>query len=468
MESDTRFIIQFHNADGEPVGPQLDINSSASVDILQDLLNSIQSSEDSYLFYLQNIEVKETLEKAVKEANHSSEVVVPLTFHPESPFSVAPATRATSCLEGHTEAILCVQYSPNGNNLASGAGDACVRLWDVQTETPFRTMKGHNNWVLIVAWAPDGLSLASAGVDGTIRIWDVETGEQKGKAIMAHRKWVTSITWEPFHINPNCIRFASSSKDHTIKVWDSETRKMLYCLTGHNAAVTKVIWGGSGYFYSSSQDRTIRVWNSENFSLVRELKGHAHWVNHLTCSTDFALRTGYFDPSSSSPEPESLSDKQSLALSIYQKLLGKQERLASCSDDFTLFLWTPSTSSSSTSRMTGHQQLITQVLFSPSGHFLASASNDKSIKLWDGFTGAYLASFRNHVAAVYQITWSPDSRMLASASKDTTIKIWNVKKKCMQADLPGHADQVYAVDWSPDGRKMASGGRDRILNIWRN
>ena len=153
MQTDNRLIIQFHNGEGETVGPQLDIEESATPEILQDLLNSFQSTEDSYLFYLSNIEVRTFLKSAVQEAEHSRELVVPLTFHPQSLFHVAPATRATSCLEGHTEAILCIQYSPDGNNLCSGGGDTNVRLWDVQTETPYKTMKGHNNWVLVISWA---------------------------------------------------------------------------------------------------------------------------------------------------------------------------------------------------------------------------------------------------------------------------------------------------------------------------
>ncbi|OMJ95589.1 hypothetical protein SteCoe_1010 [Stentor coeruleus] len=465
--SDIRLIVQFYNGEGEPVGPQLDMPDDSTPEVLQSLLNSIQVSEDDYTFYLQQVEVRESLKKAVQEASHSSEIVVPLTFHPQSLFHVAPATRATSCLEGHTESILCIQYSPNGNSLATGGGDANVRIWDVDTETPYRTLKGHNNWVLFVSWSPDGQTLASAGVDGNIRLWDPETGEQKGKAINAHRRWITSLSWEPYHRNQECNHLASSSKDNTVKVWNTDTHNLIYSISGHTAAVTKVLWGGFGCLYTASQDRTVKVWNSETGAMIKELKGHGHWVNHLSCSTDFALRTGYYEPGSET-QAETKEDKLETSRKRYMKLLGKGERIVSCSDDFTLFLWTPETSSSSVARMTGHQQLITQVLFSPDGHFIASASNDKSVKLWEGFTGQYLASFRSHVGAVYQISWSADSRMIASASKDSTVKIWGMKKKGLLADLPGHADQVFALDWSPDGRKMASGGRDRILNIWRN
>ena len=63
------------------------------------------------------------------------------------------------------------------------------------------------------------------------------------------------------------------------------------------------------------------------------------------------------------------------------------ERLVSGSDDFTLFLWHPEQDKKPVSRMTGHQQLINDVRFSPDTRLLASASFDKSVKLWDGKTG---------------------------------------------------------------------------------
>lgn len=63
------------------------------------------------------------------------------------------------------------------------------------------------------------------------------------------------------------------------------------------------------------------------------------------------------------------------------------ERLVSGSDDFTLFLWNPAEDKKPLARMTGHSALVNEVLFSPDTRLLASASFDKSIKIWDGRTG---------------------------------------------------------------------------------
>ena len=64
-----------------------------------------------------------------------------------------------------------------------------------------------------------------------------------------------------------------------------------------------------------------------------------------------------------------------------------------------------------------------QVQFSPDGRWVASASFDKAIKLWNGADGTFVANFRGHVGAVYQVAWSSDSRLLASGSKDSTLKV---------------------------------------------
>lgn len=278
------------------------------------------------------------------------------------------------------------------------------------------------------------------------------------------------------HLDGSCRMLASGSKDCTIKLWDTHLFKAVLTLSGHTASVTCVKWGGQNLLYSASQDRTVKVWRTTDGILCRTLDGHAHWVNTLALSTDYVLRTGYYEPSKerSTDHYDDLDEAtlQNMALERYEsvyKLFDTNggERLVSGSDDFTLYLWKPETDKKPLARMTGHQQLINDVKFSPDTRLVASASFDKSIKLWSSRTGAFLATLRGHVQAVYQIAWSADSRLLVSGSADSTLKVWNVEKRALFFDLPGHADEIYAVDYSPDGQKVASGGKDKVLKIWR-
>ncbi|KAG0271307.1 hypothetical protein BGZ96_005892, partial [Linnemannia gamsii] len=80
-------------------------------------------------------------------------------------------------MEGHTERIYSVAFSPCGKQLASGDGDGSVRLWNSQTGESHSVLEGHTDTILSVKFSTDGRQLVSGSYDGTIRFWDPKTGE---------------------------------------------------------------------------------------------------------------------------------------------------------------------------------------------------------------------------------------------------------------------------------------------------
>ncbi|KAF7489069.1 Notchless -like protein 1 [Sarcoptes scabiei] len=462
-------LVQFKTTNNVKIGSPLDIPIDIDADGLQLICDTLNPDEDKtpYMFFIKDSEIKTTLRNAIDSFAKNEiqmELCLEIICAAQAIFRVESVTRCSSSISGHTDAIVSIAFSPDGSSLASGSGDTTVRFWNVLTETPLQTCQSHKSWVLAISWSPDGERLVSGDKTGIIYIWNTKSHKQIG-CLKAHKQWINSLAWEPYHSNVECRRMASASKDGQVIVWDTILQKILFHLNGHTQSVSCVKWGGTKLIYTASHDRTIKVWSAEKGILCRTLEGHAHWVNTLALSTEYMMRIGYFDPASKFSNGMSEEAKRNVALKQYEKVRLQNERLVSGSDDFTLFLWEPESKKKFICRMTGHQQLINDVKFSPDGLFIASASFDKSIKLWNGHSGKYITTFRGHVKAVYQIAWSADCRLLASCSADSTLKVWNVLKSKLIFDLPGHSDEVYALDWSPDGEKVSSGGKDRILKM---
>ncbi len=140
-------------------------------------------------------------------------------------------------------------------------------------------------------------------------------------------------------------------------------------------------------------------------------------------------------------------------------------RLASASDDRTIQVWDVA-SGQSVATLQGHSDEVWSVAFSPDGRRLASASKDRTIRVWDVVRGQSVATLKGHSDAVGSVAFSPDGRRLASASEDRTIRVWDVASGLSMATLKGHSRAVVSVAFSPDGRRLASASWDRTIRVW--
>jgi len=367
-------------------------------------------------------------------------------------------------LTGHSNLVNSVAFSFDGLILASASDDNTIKLWHLETQKPIATLTGHSDLVNSVAFSPDSKTLASASDDKTIKLWHLET--QKLIATLRHSNEVRSVAF-----SPDGKTLASTSDDHTIKLWQLQSLKPIATLTGHSSKVNSVAFSPDGLtLASASSDKTIKLWHLQSQKPIATLTGHSSKVNSVAFSPD-----GLTLASASSDKTIKLWHLQSQKLIatltghsswVYSVAFSPDAlTLASASLDKTIKLWNLE-SQKPIATLTGHSIWVSSVAFSPDGKTLASASGDNTIKLWNLQTQEEIATLIGHSRWVLSVAFSPDGKTLASASSDKTIKLWHLQSQKVIATLTGHSNGVSSVAFSPDGKTLASASDDQTIKLW--
>ncbi len=383
------------------------------------------------------------------------------------------AKRDRLTLNGHSESVVSIDYSPDGMTLASSSLDGTIRLWDSETGLLRSKLAGHGGPVLVVAFSRNGDTLASGGQDGTINMWQTATG--KLQRTMEHGGPVSSLAF-----SSDGQSIATVGGHNAVKLWSAATGEMLRSFSGHTKSVECVTFSPDDKTIASgSMDTTTMVWEVET-GRRRHTLIYPKWPQpvravafspdgEMLASTGDDKMVHFWDPATGvhrerlwghSSEISSLAfspDGQSLASGCHQT--------TETGAPGELILWDVTTGEERL-RFTGHAQRIEAVAFAPDGQSLASASRDSTIKIWQLEAYRPRITFRGHVAGVEWIAFSPDGETLASAGEDGLVKLWDIATGEERMTLRGHADVVHCVAFSPDGNTLVSGSKDKSIKVW--
>lgn len=322
-------------------------------------------------------------------------------------------------LEGHTDAISDVDFSPDGSMLASVSKDNTVIIWDARRRTRMATLTGHATWLRAVHFGPGGHLLATTGDDGAVVLWDVESRARLA-VLAGHAGPVKDVAF-----TPDGRTLVTALAEGTVMVWDVAQRKPRTKLTGHTGFVESVAVSPDGHTIASGgADRTVRLWDLRTNAQIATLTGHTRSADAVTFSPD-------------------------------------GRTLASASPDQSIVVWDVARRTR-LATLTGHTGQVRTVAFSPDGRTLASAGHDYTVMIWDLMRGTALASLKGHTNNIYAVAFNPRLPVLASAGEDGTVILWDPTR----VPLAGHTDAVNDLSFDRVGRTLASASTDGRVILW--
>ncbi|MGH9846115.1 MAG: WD40 repeat domain-containing protein [Blastocatellia bacterium] len=198
---------------------------------------------------------------------------------------------------GHGGELLTLAFSPDGKWFVSGGGDGMIKIWDARTGALKRTLNGHSLEVTSVVISPDGKRLASAtgGVHWRdksappasgepvheLKLWEVETGKPL-RTLTGFKKGISAIVF-----SPDGRTVAGGGDDKSVRFWNAETGEPERELKGASASITCLAFAPDGRSLAAGAlDKQIRVWDAQTGALKQTLSGHENNVACVAFSPD--------------------------------------------------------------------------------------------------------------------------------------------------------------------------------------
>ncbi len=440
--------------------------------------------------------------------------------------------RNAGVLDSHVSVVRSLQYSPENKLLLSGSRDKTLIEWDSQNWKQQRTIAALEG-IESAGFIQDGQILYSGGENGRIRLWSTKTGQELTEEqepgietdeivnilhplslpylISVHADQVFNFhslehltmeqTMRPLHIfrrisgtHDEVIDIAYVGRDNSLLALNTNSEDVrivtlkepevdeategryfgadVGILKGHEDIVIclAVDWSGH-WLVTGAKDNTARLWRvdpaNDSYTCAAVLTGHAESLGAIALPHNVpdASSDAFTDPLSHPPayivtgSQDRTVKRWDITKNMDQKLRAKYTRKA-------------------------HDKDINAIDIDPSGNLFASASQDRTVKIYSAVEGEAIGVLRGHRRGVWTVKFAPKGTnvpntaskgLIGTGSGDKTVKIWNLSDYSCLLTLEGHSNSILKLAWLPHrpidtrdkrGIQIASAAGDGLVKVW--
>jgi WD40 repeat protein len=378
------------------------------------------------------------------------------------PLGEGQGVRELATLEGHTNIVYSVDFSPDGTKLVSGAYDGTVRLWklpeDFSQFVRSKRMKKHTDGLHSVVFSPDGNYIVSGGLDGKILLWDAEGEFLKEIDEIPYGAFTISFSADSTRI---VVGGAGPKNVHLYEIPSGEKIGMF---TKHDNSVhPSAFYGNEWIATAGGNDHDIYIWDTSSGSVKTHIvgKGKMVWPVALGQTQDEGLNVAFgnnwegnlvktfdFSDMSINLQPPVEPDFKFAQTKYGEKTLQQ-------TSEYELQV----TNSGTIATQRDREGRILSYTFTHDGNVVVGT--DYTLRLYQD-DGTALREFIGHTVHIWAVAISEDGRILVSAADDKTIKLWNLETAECLATLFVARDHEW-ICWMPQGYYAASAGGEKYI-----
>ena len=381
----------------------------------------------------------------------------------QSPSLIPPTSSLVRTLEGHADRVMSAKLLPGKYQVVSASADGMIKVWDLATGQVVQSIEtGHTGEIFDLAVTPDGSLAITASDDRSLKIWSLADGVLI-RTLIGHKDGVRRL-----EILPSQHQVVSASFDGSLILWDYLEGNVIWEVQGHNMPILDIAaYPKENRFVTASADCLLSIWDIKNKDKVKDLVGHTQAVTAVCVSRDGTQIISGSDDGRmlvwDTTSGQFLYTLDDATLEVNDIQITDDNKIIYCTaEDYFIKSW-DFFNGKALFPLWGHSDIVTSICLS--NDLLISASNDRTIKVWDLHIQTLEEGLLDAANAVTALACTSNGEFAASGSTSGDISLWNIQSHKMFTTFHGHQDEISSIIALGD-QQFVSASFDKTIRIW--